>query len=106
MPPTSINFETFKLKHLSSSQGKKASVVDNVEPMLFPPLVHTIVAWINLTTYYPSALYLDILGCGTCILVELFIPVVMSHCSSLLSFMMLSWLVVYYVSYGLPSFVM
>jgi hypothetical protein len=55
---------------------------------------------------YPSALYIDTLGFWICVWVELLSPAVMNCCTSLSSFMILSWLVVYCESCGLPSVVM
>jgi hypothetical protein len=80
--------------------------LDRVEPIVFLPLVYTITACINLTTYYPFTLYLDTLGFGICVWVNLLSPAVMSYRTSLPSFMMLSWLVIYCESCGLPFIVM
>jgi hypothetical protein len=55
---------------------------------------------------YPYVLYLNILGCGIRVLVELFSPAIMSHHTNLPSFVMLSWFVIYCASCCLPSFVM
>jgi hypothetical protein len=69
-------------------------LLDHVEPMFFLPLVTHLLACINLNTYYLSALYLDTLGFGICVWVDLLSPVVMSHRTSLPSFVMLNWLMV------------
>jgi hypothetical protein len=55
---------------------------------------------------YPSALYLDIIGFEICVWVDLLSPAVMSCRTSLPTFMMLSWLVVYCESCGFPSVMM
>jgi hypothetical protein len=59
--------------------------------MFFLPLVTHLPACINLTTYgYRSILFLDTLGCGICVWVDLLSPIVMSYNTSLPSLMMLS----------------
>jgi hypothetical protein len=55
---------------------------------------------------YPSALFLDTLGCGICVSVDLLSHAIMNHSTSLSSFMMLIWLAVCCESCGLPSVVM
>jgi hypothetical protein len=55
---------------------------------------------------YPSALYIDTLEFGICVWIDLLSLAVMSHHTSLPSFIMLIWLVVYCESYGIPSVVM
>jgi hypothetical protein len=65
--------------------------LDHVEPTFFLPPVTHLPACINLITYgYPSALFLDTLGCEVCFWVDLFTPAVMSCHTSLPSFMILS----------------
>jgi hypothetical protein len=43
---------------------------------------------------YPSAIFLDAIGCGICVWVDLFSPAVISYRTNLQSFKMLSWLVI------------
>jgi hypothetical protein len=62
--------------------------------MFFLPLVAHLPACINLNTYYLFALYPDALGFEICVWVDLLSIAVMSYYTSLLPFMMLSWLVV------------
>jgi hypothetical protein len=81
-------------------------LLDHIDPMFFLPLVTLLLVCINLTTYYTFALFFDTLGCGICVWIGLLSHAVMSHCISLPSFMMLSWLVVYCENYGFPSVVM
>jgi hypothetical protein len=76
--------------------------LDHVKPIVFLPLVYTITTCINLTTYYPFTLYLDTLGFEICVWVDLLSPAFMSYHTSIPSFMMLSCLVVYCESCGLP----
>jgi hypothetical protein len=80
--------------------------LDHVEPILLLPLVTHLPACINLTADFLSRLYLDTIGFGICVWVDLLSLGVMSHCTRLSSFVMLIWLVVYCVSCGHPSFVM
>jgi hypothetical protein len=63
--------------------------LDHVDPMLFLPLVTHLPVCISLTTYYPSTLYLDTIGCEICVGVDLLSPTVMSHRTNLSSFVML-----------------
>jgi hypothetical protein len=65
-------------------------ILKHIEPMLFLSLVTPLPTCINLTTYYPSALYLDTLGFGFCVWVDLLNPTVMRYHTSIPSFMMLS----------------
>jgi hypothetical protein len=78
-------------------------LLDHVEPMFFLTLVTHLPACINLNTYYLSALYLDTLGFEICVWVELLSPAVMIYRIIFPYFTMLSWLVDYCESCGLPS---
>jgi hypothetical protein len=80
--------------------------IDHIDPMLLLHLVTYLPACINLTTYYPFASFLDTLGCGISVWVDLLSHAIMSHHTSLSSFVMLIWFVVYCESCGLPFVVM
>jgi hypothetical protein len=69
-------------------------ILEHVEPILFLSLVTHLPTCINLTTYYLSALYLDSLGFGIFVWIDLLSPTIISYRTSLPSFIILSWLVV------------
>jgi hypothetical protein len=105
---TSTTCKTLSQKSLSRKWEKNASDpwscwTYDLSPSSLHYCLHAII-W--LIVVFPSALYLDTLGFQICVWVDLLSPVVMSHYTSLPSFMMLSCLVFYRRSCGLPSVMM